>query len=273
MVATRQNVLKAVEHKIGFRELYGVEQKFDEVIKEIPEVTYMAITDAEGNILYQRLESRSKPAKAEAYFKSAPVLALLAEAARRVRAAGYEIGNVDSTVIAEAPRLAPHVPAMRQRLAQANKIAAAYYVRALASPEASIGRQFLTERGFDADAAAHFGVGYAPKGWDVLLTHLRSKGFTDDQLVEGGLVARGAVTDFSVEPASVAAIVQTAGNQTGSLSLVTGTTVRGSTPASCASSAAARRSRSRHRWRWALPPRTQRPRRPRPRLIRPAHPP
>jgi 2-C-methyl-D-erythritol 2,4-cyclodiphosphate synthase len=52
-------------------------------------------------------------------FKGADSLALLAEAARRVRAAGWEIGNVDSTVIAQAPRLGPHIPAMRQRLAQA----------------------------------------------------------------------------------------------------------------------------------------------------------
>jgi len=55
----------------------------------------------------------------DAQFRGADSLALLAEAARRVRAAGFEIGNVDSTVIAQAPRIAPHIPAMRQRLAQA----------------------------------------------------------------------------------------------------------------------------------------------------------
>jgi DNA primase len=79
----------------------------------------------------------------------------------------------------------------RSRLIEAHKAAAAFFVERLASPEAEIGRAFLTERGFDAEAAAHFGVGYAPKGWDSLLTHLRAKGFSDDQLVEGGLVARG----------------------------------------------------------------------------------
>ncbi|MGE0819313.1 MAG: DNA primase [Candidatus Nanopelagicales bacterium] len=79
----------------------------------------------------------------------------------------------------------------RSRLVEANKAAAAFFVERLASPEAEIGRRFLTERGFDAEAAQKFGVGYAPKGWDVLLGHLRGKGFTDDQLVEVGLVARG----------------------------------------------------------------------------------
>jgi F420-0:gamma-glutamyl ligase-like protein len=43
---------------------------------------------------------------------------LLAEAARRVREQGFEIGNVDSTVIAQAPKLAPHIAAMRRRIAQ-----------------------------------------------------------------------------------------------------------------------------------------------------------
>lgn len=53
----------------------------------------------------------------DAQFKGADSAVLLAEAARRVRAAGYEIGNVDSTVIAQAPKLAPHIPAMMARIA------------------------------------------------------------------------------------------------------------------------------------------------------------
>ena len=55
----------------------------------------------------------------DARFKGADSLALLAEAARRVRAAGWEIGNIDSTLVAQAPRLAPHIGPMRQRLALA----------------------------------------------------------------------------------------------------------------------------------------------------------
>lgn len=52
-------------------------------------------------------------------FRGADSLALLAEAARRVRAAGFEVANVDSTVVAQAPKLAPHIPAMVARIAQA----------------------------------------------------------------------------------------------------------------------------------------------------------
>ena len=55
----------------------------------------------------------------DARFKGADSVVLLAEAARRVREAGYEIGNVDSTVVAQAPRLATHIPAMRERIAGA----------------------------------------------------------------------------------------------------------------------------------------------------------
>jgi len=54
----------------------------------------------------------------DAQFKGADSAVLLAEAARRVRAQGFEIGNVDSTVIAQAPKLAPHIPAMRQSIAR-----------------------------------------------------------------------------------------------------------------------------------------------------------
>ncbi len=55
----------------------------------------------------------------DAAFKGADSIALLAEAMRRVREAGYELGNLDSTVIAQAPKLAPHIPAMKNRIAAA----------------------------------------------------------------------------------------------------------------------------------------------------------
>ena len=55
----------------------------------------------------------------DAQFRGADSAVLLAEAARRVRAAGYAIGNVDSTVVAQAPRLAAHIPGMRECIAKA----------------------------------------------------------------------------------------------------------------------------------------------------------
>ena len=59
----------------------------------------------------------------DAQYRGADSLALLAETGRRVRAAGWLVGNVDSTVIAQAPKMAPHILAMRQRIATALAIA------------------------------------------------------------------------------------------------------------------------------------------------------
>jgi 2-C-methyl-D-erythritol 2,4-cyclodiphosphate synthase len=55
----------------------------------------------------------------DAQFKGADSRALLAEAARRVQAVGWQVGNVDCTIVAQAPKMAPHIPAMRERIAQA----------------------------------------------------------------------------------------------------------------------------------------------------------
>ena len=57
-------------------------------------------------------------------FAGADSMQLLAQTAQRVREQGYEIGNVDSSIIAQAPRLAPHLPAMTARIAKALGIAA-----------------------------------------------------------------------------------------------------------------------------------------------------
>ncbi len=59
----------------------------------------------------------------DARFRGADSTVLLAEAARRVRAQGWQIGNIDSTVVAQAPKLAPHIGAMRAVIAQALTLA------------------------------------------------------------------------------------------------------------------------------------------------------
>ena len=79
----------------------------------------------------------------------------------------------------------------RARLLAANQAAADFFADQLGSAGAEIGRTFLGERGFDAVAAERFGVGFAPKSWDELTKHLRSKGFTTDELTISGLVSSG----------------------------------------------------------------------------------
>jgi 2-C-methyl-D-erythritol 2,4-cyclodiphosphate synthase len=62
---------------------------------------------------------------ADPQFRGADSRALLAEAVRRVRAAGFEVVNVDSTVMAQAPKLAAHIAAMVTQVAQTLGVAPA----------------------------------------------------------------------------------------------------------------------------------------------------
>ena len=82
-------------------------------------------------------------------------------------------------------------PGRRQRLLEAHRTAAAYYAEQLVTPAAAVGRTFLAERGFDRSAAEQFGVGFAPQGWDHLLRHLRSRGYTEAELTASGLMSQG----------------------------------------------------------------------------------
>jgi DNA primase len=79
----------------------------------------------------------------------------------------------------------------RTRLVEAHRLAQQFYAQQLASAEAGPARQFLAERGFDQAAAQTYGVGYAPKGWDALVKHLRAQGFSGEELVLGGLASEG----------------------------------------------------------------------------------
>ena len=55
----------------------------------------------------------------DARFKGADSMVLLRETGRLLAAQGWRIGNIDSTLVAQSPKLAPHIPAMRVRIAQA----------------------------------------------------------------------------------------------------------------------------------------------------------
>ncbi|RAM39224.1 DNA primase [Arthrobacter globiformis] len=79
----------------------------------------------------------------------------------------------------------------RQRLLDAHKIADEFFRAQLLTAGAAEGRKFLQQRGFDRAAADHFGVGYAPQGWDALLKHLRGRGFTDAELKLTGMFSAG----------------------------------------------------------------------------------
>lgn len=80
----------------------------------------------------------------------------------------------------------------RARLIDAHRVAEDFYVSQLSTPAAAAGRELLAGRGFDAQAIAHFRVGYSPSSWNSLLDVLRKHGFTEREIAASGLVSTGA---------------------------------------------------------------------------------
>lgn len=79
----------------------------------------------------------------------------------------------------------------RSRLLAANAAAQEFYAEALKSDEAAPAREYLVQRNFDAEAAARFGCGFAPSGWETLTKHLLRKGFEFKELEAAGLSREG----------------------------------------------------------------------------------
>jgi DNA primase len=79
----------------------------------------------------------------------------------------------------------------KARIFEANLAASKYFAEQLGTEAATTGRDFLKSRGFDKSAAETFGVGFAPKGWNNLVDHLKTLGFTEDELVLASLASRG----------------------------------------------------------------------------------
>ncbi len=84
----------------------------------------------------------------------------------------------------------------RTRLVALNRGAAEYFTQQLRTPEAQTAREFLTSRGFDEDAWASFGVGYAPRTWDSVIKHLRGAGFAEADMLAAGVVSQGSRGTF-----------------------------------------------------------------------------
>lgn len=73
----RSLILKAVGYGIDFQNMYGATQKFDEILADIPEVNYIALTDTHGKVLLDRTEAGTPPAKVGDHFRRPAVLDLL----------------------------------------------------------------------------------------------------------------------------------------------------------------------------------------------------
>ncbi|MGH3368021.1 MAG: DNA primase [Nocardioidaceae bacterium] len=104
---------------------------------------------------------------------------------------GVQLRYADSGAHSGAHGARRRDASLRPRLLEAHRLAADFYAGQLSeATDATAGRRFLSERGFDQAAAERFGVGYAPRGGGALLQHLRQRGFRDEELVTGGLVGQ-----------------------------------------------------------------------------------
>ena len=83
-----------------------------------------------------------------------------------------------------------HERGNRARILAANAAAEQFFRAQLLTPEAEPGRRFLGERGFDQAAAQQFGIGFAPRA-GALGRALRAQGFSDEELVQAGLLGKG----------------------------------------------------------------------------------
>lgn len=78
----------------------------------------------------------------------------------------------------------------RRRCYEANREAARFFNAQLSLPHAQAAREYLHQRGLKRETVVRFGLGYAPDSWDSLIKHLRTKGYTDNELILYDLARR-----------------------------------------------------------------------------------
>ncbi|PST46688.1 DNA primase [Bifidobacterium callitrichos] len=84
-----------------------------------------------------------------------------------------------------------HSGSKRARLIEANEEAQRFFVSQIMTKEALAARKLLGGRTFSQADCERFGCGYAPQGWDNLVRHLASKGFTQQEMLDAGLARQG----------------------------------------------------------------------------------
>ena len=82
------------------------------------------------------------------------------------------------------------VSRLRTRVLEANREAARLYHAALYSPAGAEALDYFHRRGYTDATIRHFGLGYAPPGWDYLLRNLQEKGFRQDELLAAWLIKK-----------------------------------------------------------------------------------
>lgn len=82
------------------------------------------------------------------------------------------------------------VAKMKRRMLDANREAAKFFHNSLFTPEGKKGLDYFLDRGLSQETIRHFGLGFAPDRWDGLLRHMKSKGFTEQELIAADLAKK-----------------------------------------------------------------------------------
>ncbi len=79
---------------------------------------------------------------------------------------------------------------LRARLYEANREAARFFYKNLTAAEGKVALDYLLGRGLTPSTIKHFGLGYAPDSWDLLISHMKSKGFSASELQMADLAVK-----------------------------------------------------------------------------------
>ena len=79
----------------------------------------------------------------------------------------------------------------RQRLLEMHEVAQRFFTQSLEGEQGQIGREFLEGRGFPLSSSKEFGLGFALKSWDSLTKQLKRAGFSEEEILAGGLASEG----------------------------------------------------------------------------------
>lgn len=82
------------------------------------------------------------------------------------------------------------VAKMKRRMYDANREAARFFHSSLFTPEGKTGLDYFLSRGLSMETIRHFGLGFAPDKWDGLLRHMKSKGYSEQELVSADLAKK-----------------------------------------------------------------------------------
>lgn len=100
------------------------------------------------------------------------------------------LGEQVGIVVPENTDFDDKIAKRKQRLYEINKEAGRFFYSMLASSEGKAAREYFSSRGLSKETIVKFGLGFAPDSWDKLFKHLKSKGFSEYEALDAGLIVK-----------------------------------------------------------------------------------